>query len=173
MALLARLRGATYASTQPLRLAPSVAKCVRVYDGDTVWLAFEHAGDLVRCSARLIGVDTPEVRTRDAVEKRAGIGARDELRALILDKLVHVQTASTSDKYGRLLVTLWAEHETPSVDASINTRITRRWGVEYHGGRKLDTDWSTVPRENTSLDIAPAASAPASGAALHDSPLDA
>ena len=137
---------ATYQTTAPLRLAPPRAKCVRVYDGDTVWLAFQHYDKVIRCSARLVGVDTAEVRTRCAVEKVAGIGARDELRELMLDKMVRVETVSRVDKYGRLLVKLWLDDEDPATDVSVNDRMVARWGVPYGGGRKLEQDWSTVPR---------------------------
>jgi len=143
------LRAATYAGTAPLRLAPSVAKCVRVYDGDTVWLAYEHGDLIIRSSARLVGVDTPEVRTRNAVEKAAGLAARDELRELILGKLVRVRVPEgATDKYGRLLVRLWEDTGDYLFDddTSINTRIMNRWGVPYCGGKKAEVDWSVVPR---------------------------
>lgn len=148
----AMLHAATYASTAPFKLMPSIAKCVRVYDGDTVWLAFEHGDCIVRNSARLVGVDTPEVRTRDAVEKKAGLAARDELRARIMDKIVRVRVhENATDKYGRMLVWLWDNEGDYEYDRglSINTQIERRWGVPYTGGTKVEQDWSRVPRDGT------------------------
>ena len=144
----AAILAATYANAL-LRLAPTLAKCVRVYDGDTVWLAFEHAGQVVRSSARLMGVDTPEVRTRCSVEKQAGLAARDDLRNMILDKLVRVRIDDKDvDKYGRMLVWLWPNegHEECDREKSINSHMERRWGVPYCGGTKESVDWSVVPR---------------------------
>lgn len=143
----ASLRAATYAGTLPLRLAPKFAKCVRVYDGDTVWLAFEHAGKIIRSSARLMGVDTPEVRTKCSVEKTAGLAARDDLRKLILDKVVRVRVDDkNTDKYGRLLVWIWREEGALDQEFSVNKYMMMRWGVEYNGGTKQEMDWSIVPR---------------------------
>ena len=139
---------ATYENTAPLCLRPTEAKCVRVYDGDTIWLAFEHAGEVIRCSTRLLGVDTAEIRTRDQVEKKAALGARDELRHLILGKMLRVRTTDTMDKYGRLLADVWlldAKEDEPS----INTQIVARWGVPYTGGHKERVSWSEVPRAGT------------------------
>ena len=139
---------ATYESTAPLRLQPIEAKCVRVYDGDTIWLAFEHAGEVIRCSTRLLGVDTAEIRTRDAQEKTAALGARDELRSLILGKMLRVRANATMDKYGRLLAEVWllgARDDEPS----INQKIMDRWGVPYSGGHKEHVEWCDFPRNGT------------------------
>lgn len=150
MAAALDLNVATYESTKPLQLRPRVAKVVRVYDGDTVWLAFEHASEIIRCSTRLLGVDTAEIRTKNDAEKTAALGARDELRTLILGKLVHVETEAAADKYGRLLATIWLQAEDPESTPSINQRLVDRWGLAYDGGRKkLDVDWSSVPRNGT------------------------
>ena len=46
-AAAAVVTAATYENTAPLCLRPTEAKCVRVYDGDTIWLAFEHAGEVI------------------------------------------------------------------------------------------------------------------------------
>ena len=143
------LADATYANTAPLRLRPTVAKCVRVYDGDTIWIAFEHAGDVIRCSTRLLGVDTAEIRTRDPVEKAAALGARDELRLLILNKTLRVRTTDTMDKYGRLLADVWLADDADDAP-SINQKIVARWGVPYDGGHKDDAPaWDLVPRQGT------------------------
>ena len=131
------------------RVGASPGPCVRVYDGDTIWLAFEHAGEVIRCSTRLLGVDTAEIRTRDQVEKKAALGARDELRHLILGKMLRVRTTDTMDKYGRLLADVWlldAKEDEPS----INSQIVARWGVPYTGGHKERVSWSEVPRAGTS-----------------------
>ena len=62
-----------------------LAKCVSVYDGDTITVAFKPFCDygnnsIYRYNIRLSGVDTPEIRTRNKEEKARGIYARDLLR---------------------------------------------------------------------------------------------
>ncbi len=79
-----------------------LAKCVYVYDGDTVQLVFPVQGILYRWSCRLSGVDTPELRTRNKIEKKYGYQVRDALRERLTNKMVMVHCGEF-DKYGRLL----------------------------------------------------------------------
>tara|TARA_R110002153_G_scaffold273997_1_gene446383 strand:+ start:5827 stop:6249 length:423 start_codon:yes stop_codon:yes gene_type:complete len=78
------------------------AKCVSVYDGDTVQLVIWYNG-LYKFSCRLSGFNSAEMRTKDTDERTAAVTARDALRDLILDKTVDCEVLG-SDKYGRLLV---------------------------------------------------------------------
>ena len=73
-----------------------------VYDGDTVTVIFEYRRQMIKDRIRLWGIDTPEIRTRDQEEKKAGFEARDYLREQILDKFVWVEFLK-EDKYGRSL----------------------------------------------------------------------
>lgn len=77
-------------------------KCVGVYDGDTVTVVFDYKGELIKDHIRLWGINTPEIRTRDAAEKEAGLSARDYLREQILDRIIWVEFFG-EDKYGRSL----------------------------------------------------------------------
>ena len=48
------------------------------YDGDTVRVMIDRGfEDYKRLSVRIKGVDTPEIRTKDKLEKEAGLAARD------------------------------------------------------------------------------------------------
>ena len=67
-------------------------KVVKVIDGDTVdvdidlgfgiWQMDEHV--------RIMGIDTPESRTRDKVEKKFGLAAKAKLKELLKGNLVGV-----------------------------------------------------------------------------------
>ena len=89
-----------------------------VYDGDTVTgdvdLGF---GIWIRKQKfRLIGIDTPEIRTKDKEEKARGYAARDRLRELILGKHVRIRSFGKG-KYGRWLVDIFIEEvDTRSVN---------------------------------------------------------
>ncbi len=75
-----------------------------VYDGDTltadVDLGFKMCAKKIKL--RLLGVNTPEIRTKDPDEKARAIIARDRVRELCLDRAVVIIT-SKKGKYGRWL----------------------------------------------------------------------
>jgi endonuclease YncB( thermonuclease family) len=110
------------------------SRVISVYDGDTVTLIVPFESKFFKSKCRLMGIDTPELRTKDPREKAAGYAARDYLRSLIADKHVWVQCGGY-DKYGRLLGTLYL---TPSLDApSVNERMTAEGHARsYFGGTK-------------------------------------
>ena len=78
---------------------------ISVYDGDTVTADVDLGFGvwLRKQKFRLIGINTPEIRTRDLNEKKRGYAARDRLRELVLDKRVIVKSHGKG-KYGRWLV---------------------------------------------------------------------
>ena len=57
------------------------ATVVGVYDGDTIEVEVQR-----RLRLRILGLWCPEIRTRDAAEKRAGRAARDALRKLLAEE---------------------------------------------------------------------------------------
>jgi micrococcal nuclease len=79
----------------------SVAKVV---DGDTVDLDLDLGFSIIlRQRVRLIGIDAPEVRTRDAAEKQLGHLARDYV-IWWLERPGQVLVRTTKEeKYGRML----------------------------------------------------------------------
>jgi endonuclease YncB( thermonuclease family) len=82
-----------------------MAKCVGVYDGDTITLTFPFANNYYYASCRCYGYNCAEIRTSDSDEKAKGIIARDRVRELILGKIVYVEFGA-NDKYGRPLATV-------------------------------------------------------------------
>jgi len=82
------------------------AKVIDVYDGDTITIAikFENIYRKQRC--RLLGINSPEIRTKNLEEKEKGFKARDFLKNLILNQIIYVHCGGW-DKYGRLLVTIF------------------------------------------------------------------
>ena len=116
----------------------SRAKCIRCYDGDTVTLGTIIPGyGPRRFSCRLLGVDTPELRSRDPCEKELACIARDVVRGVLLHRLVSVSIQGV-DKYGRLLVDLSTE-KYENVSSYI---LSQGLAVEYTGGKKPGVNWS-------------------------------
>jgi len=82
------------------------AKVVDVYDGDTITLVFRFGNKIWKDKCRLSGIDTPEIRTRDADEKIRGFAARGLVRAHLFKKKSWIRCGKW-DKYGRLLGTIF------------------------------------------------------------------
>ena len=91
------------------------AKVVSVYDGDTIKVVFPLNNIFYKWNCRLMGVDTPELRTRNAKEKEYGYFVRDRLREKISDKIV-ILKCEDLDKYGRLLVTVICDDDACNIN---------------------------------------------------------
>jgi micrococcal nuclease len=110
-----------------------------VYDGDTItvdiFLGFNVV--LSNIKVRLVGIDTPEIRTKDLEEKEKGYETRDWLRERILGKKVLLHTKERG-KFGRWLGMIWEiDQELPEFDNSYNNQlITEGFAKEYHGGKR-------------------------------------
>jgi micrococcal nuclease len=76
------------------KIKPFVYKCTldRVVDGDTcdVNLDLGFSIILAKQRIRLVGIDTPESRTRDLAEKKLGLQAKELLKELTKDGFVVV-----------------------------------------------------------------------------------
>ena len=89
-----------------------LGKCVNVYDGDTVKVVFPVLSKLFKFNCRIVGVDTPEIRTRNKVEKEYGLLVRDKLREKILNKDIQIKTIKDKKgKYGRYLGIIFLDGE--------------------------------------------------------------
>jgi len=89
------------------------AKIIRVVDGDTVDAEIDLGFDItLRKRVRLYGIDTPESRTSDPVEKRFGLLATHELNTRLQDTDYYVSLKTFGeDKFGRVLGELWQLNE--------------------------------------------------------------
>lgn len=109
------------------------AKCVHVYDGDTIHIVvamhrpLDGKQTLRRLKCRLYGYNSAELRTNDSAEKEKAIAAKNALSRLILDRTIGVKCHG-EDKYGRLLVEC-------SIDGNDirEYMLARGHGVEYYG----------------------------------------
>ncbi len=110
------------------------AKCVYVYDGDTVHIVFKMPGgnECYKWVVRMNGIDTPEMKTKNAAEKKAAVSARDFLKEKILDKIIIVDCLEF-DKYGRLLAELFVEDNPVSLSQQM---IQYGHAKAYDGGTK-------------------------------------
>ncbi|MDZ5699301.1 thermonuclease family protein [Chelativorans sp. M5D2P16] len=112
---------------------PVEARVLRVIDGDTfVAEARIWPGQTVTVNVRLRGIDAPEIRTRCAVEKAAGLRSRDALERLIGGATVEIRNITGGKYYGRVLADV-----TTSQGESVGARLLERsLARAYEGGRR-------------------------------------
>ena len=60
------------------------ARLLESHDGDTIKVSIVLYGEVVKVSVRLLGIDAPEVRSRNDEERAAAVRARDFLAAWAL-----------------------------------------------------------------------------------------
>ncbi|MYD92464.1 MAG: thermonuclease family protein [Chloroflexi bacterium] len=119
---------------------------VRVYDGDTVTVDIDLGFGvwLRNRSVRVGGIDTPELRTRNAREKVFGYKARDRMRELLPVGSRQVMRTYTPkpDKYGRVLGNFVIEFDDGSgtTELASEVLIEERLAVAYHGQAKADIE---------------------------------
>ena len=127
--------------TKPFVPPVSGGRVIKVYDGDTITIASTipiKNSPLYRFSVRLNGIDTPEIKGSDEIEKRVALMARDALSEKILYKDVELINVKT-EKYGRLLAEVVFNGENMN-----EWMISKRFAVEYDGGTKKSPDnWET------------------------------
>lgn len=75
------------------------ARCVKVYDGDTITVIFKYSENYYKWRIRLLRINAPELRKQT---KQKGKIVRDKLRDLVLDKIVKVECGKF-DAFGRIL----------------------------------------------------------------------
>lgn len=114
------------------------ARLIDIHDGDTITVAAEvFPGNVFQLSIRLLGIDAPEITSKDPFVKQKAEAARmrlveilgpglttnkqhftrNEMRQL-LQKDVHVVIISCQgmDKYGRVLSRVWSSRDWPDVE---------------------------------------------------------
>lgn len=115
------------------------AKIVHIYDGDTMHVVFYEYGQYIKWNCRIMGVDTPEIRTRNIEEKQLGLKVRDILIDQLLNKIVKIHT-DDFDKYGRLLidVEMPLDPQVENQDSIMLSEwlISNNYAYPYEGGTK-------------------------------------
>ena len=96
------------------------ATVLRVIDGDTIEVDIDLGFSTIikKRSVRLKGIDTPETRTRDLVEKKAGLRAKERVEDLCPPGSVITlrTTIDKGDKYGRILGEIYVKGVVQSVN---------------------------------------------------------
>ena len=119
------------------------AKVIRVIDGDTVDVDIDLGFGIWQKNerVRIMGIDTPESRTRDKVEKKFGLAAKARLKELlgatpILKTQVGKGGEDMKGKFGRIL----GDFMTDDGKKCGELLIKEGHAVKYTGGAKEDVE---------------------------------
>lgn len=125
-------------------------KILKVVDGDTVDVDIDLGfGITLRDErVRIMGIDTPESRTSDKVEKVFGLAAKERLKELLGKDAILITTENKNGedmkgKFGRVLGDF-------KVDDKRVTEILIEEGhaVSYHGQNKADVEVAHLGNRN-------------------------
>lgn len=115
------------------------AKVTNVVDGDTIIVDIDLGFDVVLSnqSVRLLGVDTPESRTSDKIEKVFGLASKDYTKAFVenckKNVIIRTHKSDDSEKFGRLL----GEIINPDSKEVLNSSLVDEgFAVKYLGENK-------------------------------------
>jgi len=115
-----------------------VKKVTKVVDGDTIDVDIDLGFDISFSSrVRLAGIDTPESRTSDKMEKALGLEAKSYLKNAIDNAksvVIKTEKMDSSEKYGRILGWVYLDGS----EKSINEQMIldgHAWG--YMGETKI------------------------------------
>ena len=116
-------------------------KVIKVVDGDTVDVDIDLGFDIVIKGerVRIMGIDTPESRTRDKVEKKFGMASKARLKELIggksgpiLKTQINRKGEDMRGKFGRIL----GDFVTDNGRLVTDILVEEGHAVAYFGGSK-------------------------------------
>jgi len=115
-------------------------KVLKVVDGDTVDVDIDLGFGIWQKNerVRIMGIDTPESRTRDKIEKKFGLAAKNKLKSLlgktaVLQTTINKKGEDMKGKFGRVLGDFLIK------DKPVSEIMCREGhAVAYFGGAKAD-----------------------------------
>ena len=116
----------------------------RVVDGDTVDVEIDLGFKVLhRARVRMLGIDTPESRTRNLAEKALGLASKARLKELLKGKKTKLVCTKEKGKFGRVLATVWTIDKITGEETNVNDRLCEEGHARpYFGGKK--TPWITA-----------------------------
>lgn len=119
-----------------------ICHCISVYDGDTITVAkhfsINGTSKTYKYNVRIAGIDTPEIKTKNLIEKKYALMAKKYVENAILGKTIHLENISY-DKYGRILANVYYYCKTKQniADELLQNNLAK----PYFGGKKIETNW--------------------------------
>jgi len=112
-------------------------KLVRVVDGDTIDVNIDLGFSVWhKARVRMLGIDTPESRTRNLEEKAMGLAAKARLKELLKGRQVELECSKSKGKFGRVLAIVWTADKAGS-RVNVNDQLCVEGHARpYFGGKK-------------------------------------
>jgi len=114
-------------------------KLERVVDGDTIDVTIDLGFDIHHSArVRMLGIDTPESRTRNLAEKALGLASKARLKELLKGKKIRLATSKEGKgKFGRILADVITIDKEGN-EINCNTRLIEEGHARpYFGGKKV------------------------------------
>ncbi len=116
-------------------------KVTRVVDGDTIDVEVDLGFDILhKARVRMMGIDTPESRTRNKAEKVLGLASKARLKELLASRKVKIETSKEGKgKFGRILATVWTSDKKGVAEyVNVNEKLIEEGHARpYFGGTKV------------------------------------
>jgi micrococcal nuclease len=114
-------------------------KLERVVDGDTIDVNIDLGFDIHHSArVRMMGIDTPETRTRNKAEKALGLASKARLKEMLKGQVIKLATSKEGKgKFGRVLadvITIDADGKEFNCNAEL---IAEGHARPYFGGTKV------------------------------------
>ncbi len=115
-----------------------IKKVTKIVDGDTIDVEIDLGFNISYSQrVRLAGIDTPESRTKDKVEKELGLEVKKKLGDLISQAnliVIKTEKPDSTEKYGRVLGWLYLDGAEQSVNEAL---IATGYAWGYMGETKV------------------------------------
>ena len=115
-----------------------IKKVTKIVDGDTIDVEIDLGFNISYSQrVRLAGIDTPESRTKDKVEKELGLESKKKLSDLVSQAnliVIKTEKPDSSEKYGRILGWLYLDGAEQSVNEAL---IATGYAWGYMGETKV------------------------------------
>lgn len=116
-----------------------MVKVRRVVDGDTIDVSVDLGFDIWHnARVRMMGIDTPESRTRNLEEKALGLASKARLKELLKGKKVRLECSKEGKgKFGRILADVHTIDQEGN-DINVNNQLIAEGHARpYYGGKKI------------------------------------
>ena len=137
-------------SQEPCEFIYRVSSLEKVVDGDTIDVSIDLGFDVcTKQRVRLLGIDTPESRTRDLDEKKFGLLSKKKLREWCLKAVasekddieieLRCPEKDSRGKFGRILAEVWVCEDGQWTNVN-RWMCENGYAVPYTGQNKADVE---------------------------------
>jgi len=137
-------------NVEPCPFKYRVSSLEKVVDGDTIDVNIDLGFDVcTKQRVRLLGIDTPESRTRDLEEKKFGLLSKKKLKEWCLKAVasekddieieLRCPEADSRGKFGRVLAEIWVSEDGQWTNVN-RWMCEEGYAVPYVGQNKADVE---------------------------------